>query len=196
MYHGRVSTKGRIEGTAYDKKIPSNQATWFGSTNMKCADAVQIPSSFLKPTGKATAPAPPPLARTGRVVNFGQPKVPANAPPITKLKVKEPGSVPPPAAPEAQPQTSSSAGAPAITASSKSVAIPPGQNQGSTVVAWDGGAEHPYAEVWVKVDDADETFVVEKGKGSRQMTVERGKTYVYILTDSGQQLATVTVKAK
>ena len=56
--------------------------------------------------------------------------------------------------------------------------------------------DHPYAEVWMSVDGGDETKVVEQGKGTRQMTVEPGKTYKYILTDAGQQLGTTTVKAK
>ena len=44
------------------------------------------------------------------------------------------------------------------------------------------------------MDDQDEKFVIEQGRGSRQMVVEPGKTYLYILTDSGVRLATVTVK--
>jgi hypothetical protein len=63
-------------------------------------------------------------------------------------------------------------------------------------LTWDGGPEHPYAEVWVGVDGEDPTFLVEQGKGSRKVTVEPGKTYLYILTDSGQQLSTVTVRAQ
>ena len=69
-----------------------------------------------------------------------------------------------------------------------------GQSQGVTTLTWDGGPDHPYAEVWVKVDDQDEKFVVEKGKGTRQVAVESGKTYLYILSDSGERLATVTVR--
>ena len=73
--------------------------------------------------------------------------------------------------------------------------IPTGQT-GQTVLTWDGGKDHPYAEVWVKVDDGDETFVVEQGKGSRQVTVEPGRTYLYILSDAGKRLAAVTVKSR
>lgn len=50
-------------------------------------------------------------------------------------------------------------------------------------------------KVWVKVDDQEETLVARNGKGGRQMTVELSKTYLYRLTDAGEQLATVTVKA-
>jgi hypothetical protein len=82
------------------------------------------------------------------------------------------------------------AGVPRIAAFNK-----PGQAS-TQVLTWDAGRDHPYAQVWVKVDGADETKVVEQGKGTREMTVEAGKTYQYILTDSRQQLATTTVKAK
>jgi hypothetical protein len=85
---------------------------------------------------------------------------------------------------------------PGIVANASTVIIPPGQNQGQTTLMWDGGKDHPYAEVWVKVDDGEETFVVEQGKGSRTVTVERGKRYLYMLTDSGQRLATTTITGK
>jgi len=88
--------------------------------------------------------------------------------------------------------TPTTAIAPMITASQ---VIPTGQT-GQTVLTWDGGKDHPYAEVWVKVDDGDETFVVEQGKGSRQVTVEPGRTYLYILSDAGKRLAAVTVKSR
>lgn len=83
-----------------------------------------------------------------------------------------------------------------IAASPNTVPVGPGQSSGTTTLTWDGGAAHPYAEVWVKVDDNDETFVVEQGKGSRRVTIELGKTYLYILTDFGKTLATVTVTAQ
>ena len=88
-------------------------------------------------------------------------------------------------------QATKSAAGPSIVAFNK-----PKQTPGTKTLSWDGGPDHPYAEVWVKVDGQDETFVVEQGKGSREVTVEPGRTYLYILTDSGQQLATVTVRAK
>jgi hypothetical protein len=68
----------------------------------------------------------------------------------------------------------------------------PLQPQGFAVLTWDGGSDHPYAEVWVKVNNGDETFVVEQAKGVRQVTVERGRSYEYILTDAGKTLATVS----
>ncbi|MFT3744326.1 MAG: hypothetical protein QM785_08520 [Pyrinomonadaceae bacterium] len=69
----------------------------------------------------------------------------------------------------------------------------PGAYTGTVVLTWDAGPDHPYAEVWYKVNNGDDIFLVEQGKGSRQMPVDRGKYYTYILTDSGQTLATVNV---
>lgn len=69
--------------------------------------------------------------------------------------------------------------------------FPLGQPQGFVNLTWDGGADHPYAEVWVKVDDADEKQLIEKGKGTMNAQVEHGKRYLFILTDSGVTLSTV-----
>ena len=68
-----------------------------------------------------------------------------------------------------------------------------GAPSGFAVLTWDGGPDHPYAEVWVKVNGGDETKIVEQGKGGRQVIGELGKTYLYILTDDGKTLATVGV---
>ncbi len=87
------------------------------------------------------------------------------------------------------------AAVPSITAIPKNVSVPAGQAEGTTTLTWDGGADHPYSEVWVKVDDHDEKFLVEDGRGTRTVSVKPGKTYTYILTDSGQRLATVSVRA-
>ena len=48
----------------------------------------------------------------------------------------------------------------------------------------------------MKVNDGDETFVVEQAKGSRKVSVQPGRTYLYILTDSNERLATVTVQSR
>lgn len=92
------------------------------------------------------------------------------------------------------PNTNGHDSAPVLHGKVPWMAAKPGQSSGTKTLSWDGGPDHPYAEVWVKVNDEDEKFVVEKGKGTREVTVERGKTYLYILSDSGQRLATVTVK--
>jgi hypothetical protein len=83
--------------------------------------------------------------------------------------------------------------APQISATPTDAAFVPGKIA-HTVIRWDGGTDHPHAQLWVKVDDQEEKFVIEQGKGSRLMVVEPGKSYLYMLRDSGTRLATVTVK--
>lgn len=73
------------------------------------------------------------------------------------------------------------------------VTIPPGQTSGTVNLTWDGGKDHPYAEVWVRVDSDDETFMVEQGRGARQATVELGKSYEFKLSDANVLLSSVTV---
>jgi hypothetical protein len=67
---------------------------------------------------------------------------------------------------------------------------------GFVILTWDGGPEHPYAEVWFKVNNSNEIFLVEQGKGSRQINVEKGKYYTYILTDAGKTLGTASFAAQ
>ncbi len=71
-----------------------------------------------------------------------------------------------------------------------------GQGTVSQTLEWDGGADHQYAELWVKVDGEDEKMIVEQGKGTRRVAVEPGKTYLYILSDANERLASVTVTVK
>jgi hypothetical protein len=73
------------------------------------------------------------------------------------------------------------------------VVIQPGQTRGTVTLVWDGGKDHPYAEVWVRVDQNDETFIVEQGKGTRNAQVELGKSYEFKLSDSNVLLASVRV---
>jgi hypothetical protein len=102
--------------------------------------------------------------------------------PVTKLGTKH--SDPAPA------QT----GAPYIVAVPNNIRLPFGQTAAVSNITWDAGPDHPYAEVWVKVDGRDETKVLEKGKGTLPVQIIAGSTYVYILTDDGTTLATVTVQ--
>lgn len=74
------------------------------------------------------------------------------------------------------------------------VPIARGQLQGSATLLWDGGKEHPYAEVWVREGEGISKFIVQKGAGTRQVTVQRGKTYRYMLMDGTSQLGAVTVQ--
>lgn len=82
---------------------------------------------------------------------------------------------------------------PYIYALSNPIVIPPGQTRGTVTLVWDGGKDHPYAEVWIRVDQNDETFIVEQGKGTRNETVEYGKSYEFKLSDSNVLLASVRV---
>jgi hypothetical protein len=171
VYDGKIDARGMIEGTTHGKVYSIIKATWFSSRPMKWS------------------PWP------GDVTHLGGAATPATRPPGVRMTGHRvlPAAAANPAGPAAAP---SALGTPAITASPSFVTIPAGQTQGTTTLTWDAGSSHAYAEVWVKVDDQEETFVVEKGKGTRQVTVRPGKTYLYILTDSGQRLATVTVKAQ
>lgn len=72
----------------------------------------------------------------------------------------------------------------------------PNAPTGFVVLTWDAGPDHTYAEVWFKVNNGEETFLVEQGKGSRQIPVERYKYYTYILTDAGKTLSTVNFAAQ
>jgi hypothetical protein len=105
--------------------------------------------------------------------------LPPSPPPIRrsgKARPAEPAPPPPPMK------------VPGIVASQ--VIFEPPYPTGFVILTWDGGPDHPYAEVWVKVGEGDETFVVEQGKGERRVIVERNRTYLYILTDAGKTLST------
>ena len=82
---------------------------------------------------------------------------------------------------------------PYIYALSNPVIIPPGQTSGTVTLVWDGGKDHPYAEVWIRVDQNDETFIVEQGKGTRNEKVEFGRSYEFKLSDANVLLASVRV---
>src|ERR1044071_6847157 len=82
---------------------------------------------------------------------------------------------------------------PYIYALSNPLVIPLDQTRGTVTLVWDGGKDHPYAEVWVRVDQNDETFIVEQGKGTRNAQVELGKSYEFKLSDSNVLLASVRV---
>jgi len=86
--------------------------------------------------------------------------------------------------------------APTITADPNPIIVPPGTVSGTTTLTWDGGDQHPYAEVWLKIDANDEKFVLEQGKGTKQFTIEVGKSYLFKLSDSNELLSSVTVTAK
>jgi hypothetical protein len=66
---------------------------------------------------------------------------------------------------------------------------------GFVVLTWDGGPDHPEAEVWLKTPGGAATFA-KQSKGGLQVPVERGRYYEYILTESGKILAGVTFVAQ
>src|SRR6185369_1983723 len=82
---------------------------------------------------------------------------------------------------------------PYIYALSNPIVIPPDQTSGTVTLVWDGGKDHPYAEVWIRVDQNDDTFLVEQGKGTRNEKVEFGKSYEFKLSDANVLLASVRV---
>jgi len=85
--------------------------------------------------------------------------------------------------------------APFIIADNNPVVIPARRSSGTVTLEWDGGKDHPYAEVWVRVDENDETFIVEQGRGTRNVKVEFGKSYEFKLSDANVLLASVRVTA-
>lgn len=72
----------------------------------------------------------------------------------------------------------------------------PGALTGFVILTWDAGGEHPYAEVWFKINGSDPVFLVEKGKGDWRVNVQRGFSYTYTLTDAGKTLAEVSFVAQ
>ncbi len=85
---------------------------------------------------------------------------------------------------------------PFIIADNNPVVLPAGRTSGTVTLEWNGGKDHPYAEVWVRVDENDETFIVEQGKGIRNVKVEFGKSYEFKLSDSNVLLASVKVTVR
>ena len=86
--------------------------------------------------------------------------------------------------------------APFIVADNNPVVLPAGRTSGTVTLEWDGGKDHRYAEVWVRVDENDETFIVEQGRGIRNVKVEFGKSYEFKLSDSNVLLASVKVTVR
>ncbi len=119
-------------------------------------------------------------------------KTPTPAPPKKTIKATGHARVTPPD-PAIEP-IKAILKAPGIIATPNNIALMKGKSKGMTTLTWDAGRAHPSAEVWVKVDDGDETKVVATGKGTLQVTVVPGKSYLYILKDAGKTLATLIVE--
>lgn len=93
-----------------------------------------------------------------------------------------------------KPSAAATPAGPYIVATPNNIALPFGQTTGQTTLVWDAGKDHPYAEVWFKVDGQIEKKILEKGAGTLPYPIAVGSTYVFILTDAGKTLATVTVQ--
>jgi hypothetical protein len=66
----------------------------------------------------------------------------------------------------------------------------------SVYLGWDGGPDHPNAEV-VAVNEDGQTLmfkeVFKKPKGALELRLQRGRQYAYVLKDAGVTLSTVTL---
>jgi hypothetical protein len=151
VYRGTIGSRGKLQGTAYEKGSPTVMVSWHSSRPMICRRPPK-PGMGLPPE-----PSPTPAQ--------------AGSPPVAPMRAP-----------------------PFIAADPLAPRRPAGGSLATTTLTWDAGKDHPYAEVWAKVNNAPEYFLVEKGKGTQSVNVMPGNTYTYILTDSGQQLATVIVK--
>lgn len=171
VYTAKILPTGTLEGETYDKAKPSVIQTWHSTEALKCATLKSASAGILnKSTGKPKLPSGP--------KTFGPPPAPGGSTsssrpsdtPATPMKV------------------------PWIVAGKviyPDIRVP----MGFVILQWDAGPDHQYAEIWFKVSNGDETFLVEQGKGSRQMPAERGKQYTYILTDANVKLGSVTFVA-
>ena len=121
VYSGKISPQGRIDGEGYGTEKPSKTFAWFSSVQMKCPPQPRV----IKSTGHPKADPTPP-AKT--VKTTGRPIVTDPAP---------------------NPVVEPSAATPQISASPNNAAFVPGKI-GHTVIRWDGGPDHPYAELWVR----------------------------------------------
>lgn len=98
-------------------------------------------------------------------------------------------------APQTPPSTTTTTTTATITADPRVLHLGK-HDEGSTTLTWDAGKGHSAAEVRVRVENHDEKLFAQSAKGTRQVKVKADKTYVYTLSDGGQQLDTVTVKGK
>jgi hypothetical protein len=173
VYTAKILPSGKLEGETYDKAKPSAVQTWHSSGTMTCATLKSASTGILKPSGKTSG-----LYKDKGPKKFDPPPAPGGSAPAS--------------GPANSPPTPSPMKVPGIVASRVyfgHITDP----AGFVILAWDAGPKHTYAEVWFKINNGDDIFLVEQGKGTRQFPVERGKYYTFILTDEGRTLATVSV---
>lgn len=163
VYEAKFLSSGRLDGNGWEIKTPNITHIWQSKKQFKCPP----PPSFNVPLNTYKGkPEPKPVQQGGKSKSTGKAK-PTKAEP---LPMKVPGII-----------------------ASQAIFSHPSAYTGFVVLTWDAGPDHPYAEVWYKINNGEDTFLVEQGKGSRQFPVERGKYYTFILTDSGTALATISV---
>ena len=84
-----------------------------------------------------------------------------------------------------------------VIVASKAFFQPPYNPVGFVILTWDGGPDHPNAEVWVKFGNSRErVLVVKQPKGGQQIQAQRGQMYTYVLMDGRTVLATTTFVAQ
>lgn len=168
IYEGTIRPSGRIEGKGWEQSSRGTKVKWHSTGVMNCVDEkVVVPNN----------PTPKPISNSG--------KVPATPPP------------PKPIGKTGKAKTQSSPAAPTITVRPVLLTIPDGQAEGTVTLTWDGGPDHPDARPWLKAGGSgEEVMVADQAKGTRPVRVERDKNHLFILKDSGQQLAKAVVISK
>lgn len=186
VYNARIMPNGKMNGGTYDKRKPNSQQAWRTEEPLTCV---------LLPAQKSVTPQPPEPIKSS-ASGILKPSTNTQKPNYGQSKIEPPPPVPGGSAPVSGPSKASPPPPPMkVPGIVASQAIFPSvfAATGFVILTWDAGPDHPYAEVWFKVNNAVDIFLVEQGKGSRQVMVERGKYYTYILTDAGKTLATVGV---
>lgn len=114
------------------------------------------------------------------------PPPPAPAPP---KPIKSSGKMP-----KSQPATPAPPKPPFITTGQ--IIVQPYVPVASVYLGWDGGADHPNAEVMAVNEDGQTLMFKElfkKPKGALDLRLQRGRQYMYVLRDNGVTLATVNL---
>ena len=179
IYRGKVASNGRMDGTGYEKRSPGVKVTWFSTESMRCND---VKAPVYQQSG-----APKPATGSLGSVQAGAAAAAEAKAAQSKAAAAQAEQIKAAAAQAAQKSS--------ISANPQVVEIPDGEEEGFTTLTWNAGSGHPNAQLRVQVNNRDEKVVAQQAKGSRQVRVKAGKTYQYTVTDSGQELASVTVSA-
>jgi hypothetical protein len=107
------------------------------------------------------------------------------AAPVAPKVIRSSGKAKPPAA---QPK-------PPFVLASQAIFPTPYVPTGFVILTWDGGPDHPNAELWFKAGNGQAPFL-KLAKGGHQLPVERGRLYEYVLMDAGKTLSTVRFVAQ